>query len=57
MAFVDTASGMVRLGDDVRGHVYFWRGGQWVRSAGKVKLPAGWYAGGVDLTDRNNTTP
>tara|TARA_B100000029_G_scaffold511032_1_gene603978 strand:+ start:329 stop:475 length:147 start_codon:yes stop_codon:yes gene_type:complete len=48
---------MVRLGPDVRGHVYFYKGGQWIRSANKVTLPEGWFAGGIDLTDNNNTTP
>ena len=48
VVFVSTDGGdLVRLGRDVRGHVYFWKGGSWVRSENKVLLPAGWYAGGL----------
>ncbi|MCX7747532.1 MAG: hypothetical protein N2645_11700 [Clostridia bacterium] len=36
---------IVRLGEDVKGHVYFWNGTNWVKSSNKVKLPEGWYAG------------
>ena len=39
---------MVRLGDDVTGHVYIYREKGWVRTEGKVKLPAGWYAGSLE---------
>lgn len=38
---------LVRLGPDVRGHVYFWNGSSWELSANKVLLPEGWYAGYV----------
>lgn len=38
---------MVRLSDDVEGHVYTLKNGEWVRSSNKVKLPAGWYAGSL----------
>lgn len=41
---VDAASDVVRLGRDVKGTVYVWRDGAWVKT-GKVKLPEGWYAG------------
>jgi len=48
VVFVDTNSDIVRLGRDVSGHVFYRDGsGRWVRSANKVKLPAGWYAGGM----------
>lgn len=40
---IDSQSDVVRL-DDVRGTVYVWQSGQWTKT-GKVKLPAGWYAG------------
>ena len=46
---------MVRL-HDVSGTIYFWKDGQWILSPQRVKLPAGWYAGAIDLTDDNNTT-
>jgi len=45
--FVDTTQDVVRLADDVKGHVYYKKAGRWVRSANKVHLPAGWYAGGL----------
>lgn len=38
---------LVRLGRDVRGHIFFRRDGKWIRSENKVLLPAGWYAGGI----------
>jgi hypothetical protein len=47
VVFVDTDGQLVRLGRDVRGHVYYWKDGGWVRSQNKVTLPAGWYAGGL----------
>tara|TARA_R110002020_G_scaffold88704_1_gene217490 strand:- start:412 stop:582 length:171 start_codon:yes stop_codon:yes gene_type:complete len=45
--FVDTHSDILRLADDVTGHVYYKKDGRWIRSNNKVKLPAGWYAGGL----------
>jgi hypothetical protein len=41
---INAAEDVVRLGRGVRGEVYVWRDGQWVR-AGRVTLPEGWYAG------------
>ena len=38
---------IVRLGNDVQGHVYFWDGTNWVKSSNKVRLPEGWYAGAL----------
>jgi len=38
---------LVRLGPDVRGHVYFWNGSEWELSKNEVRLPEGWYAGYV----------
>lgn len=40
---LDSQSDVVRL-DKVSGTVFFYRAGEWVKS-GKVKLPAGWWAG------------
>ena len=60
MVFVDTSpdSGMVRLADDVRGHVFYYsKEGEWIRSRNKVTLPEGWFAGGINLNDNNTTTP
>jgi hypothetical protein len=44
---VDSQSDVIRLGSDVRGHIYIWSkaDGTWILSQGKVKLPEGWYAG------------
>ena len=47
VVFVDTQANMVRLGKDVAGHVYVLKDGEWVLSKNKVKLPEGWYAGGI----------
>ena len=47
VVFVDTQANMVRLGKDVTGHVYVLKNGEWVLSKNKVKLPEGWYAGGL----------
>ena len=41
---LDSSSDVVRLGNNVRGNVYVWQNGAWVKS-GKVTLPEGWYAG------------
>ena len=47
VVFVDTQADLVRLGPDVRGHLYFHKDGEWVLSKDKVALPEGWYAGGI----------
>jgi len=47
VVFVDTQSDLIRLGPDVTGRVYVNKSGEWVLSKKKVKLPEGWYAGGV----------
>ena len=54
VVFVDTSGGMVRLAHDVKGHVYFFKDGEWIRSAGPVTLPEGWFAGGIDLNENEN---
>ncbi|MAS81138.1 MAG: hypothetical protein CMF45_00455 [Legionellales bacterium] len=48
VVFVPESDGMVRLGGDVKGHVYYYMDGEWVRSKEEVDLPEGWYAGSVD---------
>lgn len=48
VVFVPESSGMVRLAEDVRGHVYVLRNGEWERTAEPVTLPAGWYAGSLE---------
>ena len=53
MVFVDTQADMVRLADDVRGHVYYFKEGEWVRSKNKVTLPEGWVAGGIPKEEQD----
>jgi hypothetical protein len=55
VVFVEaTDQHMIRLGPDVRGHVYFWNGSSWEMSSSKVRLPEGWYAGFVSSTEEDN---
>lgn len=51
VVFVDTQSNLVRLGPNVEGKVYVLENGQWILSKNKVKLPEGWYAGGLPTED------
>jgi hypothetical protein len=52
---VPATTGVVRLGPDVRGHVYTKVGGEWVLSRNRVHLPEGWYA--TDLNDESDPLP
>ena len=47
VVFVDTDANLVRLGPDVSGRVYVLNDGEWILSKNKVRLPEGWYAGGI----------
>ena len=47
VVFVDTQADLVRIGPDVTGRCYILKNGEWVLSKNKVKLPEGWYAGGI----------
>ena len=47
LVFVDTQSDLVRIGPNVSGKIYVLKNGEWVLSKNKVKLPEGWYAGGI----------
>lgn len=47
VVFVDTQSDLVRIGPDVQGRVYVLKNGEWILSKNKMKLPEGWYAGGI----------
>lgn len=47
VVFVDTEADLVRLGPNVSGRVYVLKNGEWVLSKNDVKLPEGWYAGGI----------
>lgn len=51
VVFVDTQTNLVRIGPDVSGRVYVLKNGEWILSKNKVKLPEGWYAGGVPPED------
>ena len=51
VVFVDTQSNLVRIGPNVEGKVYVQKNGEWVLSKNKVKLPEGWYAGGLPTDD------
>ena len=51
---VPESTGLVRLGHDVKGHVYHWNGSEWELSSNAVSLPEGWYAG--SLPSHNNST-
>lgn len=49
VVFVDAKTDVVRLGEDVKGHVFYQNEkGEWIKSGNRVKLPAGWYAGRLD---------
>ena len=52
VVFVPESDGLVKLADDVEGHVYYWNGTAWERSGNKVKLPAGWLAGSLPEPER-----
>jgi hypothetical protein len=45
--FVDTQADLVRIGPNVIGKIYILKNGEWVLSKNKVKLPEGWFAGGI----------
>ena len=47
VVFVDTQEALVSIGPNVEGKVYVMKNGEWVLSKNKVKLPEGWYAGGL----------
>tara|TARA_Y100001963_G_C6718460_1_gene417923 strand:+ start:361 stop:576 length:216 start_codon:yes stop_codon:yes gene_type:complete len=47
VVFVDTQADLVRIGPDAEARVYVLKNGEWVLSKNKVKLPEGWYAGGI----------
>ena len=52
VVFVDTDADLVRIGPGFpAGKVYFFKNGEWVLSKNKVKLPEGWYAGGIPKGD------
>tara|TARA_R100001510_G_C7656046_1_gene215644 strand:- start:30 stop:311 length:282 start_codon:yes stop_codon:yes gene_type:complete len=48
VVFVNESDGLVRIGPDVKGHVYHWNGSSWELSDNALLLPEGWYAGSID---------
>ena len=52
VVFVNTQADLVRIGPDFpAGKVYILKNGEWVLSKNRVKLPEGWYAGGIPKND------
>lgn len=51
VVFVDTQANLVRIGPNVSGKIYVQKNGEWILSKNKVKLPEGWYAGGLPPED------
>ena len=47
VVFVDTAADLIRIGPNVSGRCYVLKNGEWILSKNKLKLPEGWYAGGI----------
>ena len=47
VVFVDTHAQLVRIGPDVKGHIYVLKNGEWILSKNKMHLPEGWYAGAL----------
>jgi len=54
VVFVHPSDGLLRLGPDVRGHVYYWNGSSWELSGNSVDLPEGWFAGDVQIPTEDN---
>ena len=51
VVFVDTQADLIRLGPNGVGKCYVLKNGEWVLSKNKLKLPEGWYAGGLPRED------
>ena len=51
VVFVDTQADLVRIGPNVTGRCYILKNGEWVLSKNRVKLPEGWFAGGIPKED------
>jgi hypothetical protein len=47
VVFVDTQADLIRIGPDVTGKCYVLKNGEWILSKNKLKIPEGWYAGGI----------
>ena len=51
VVFVDTQADLIRFGPNVTGKCYVLKNGEWILSKNKLKLPEGWYAGGIPRED------
>jgi len=51
VVFVDTQADLIRIGPNVTGKCYILKDGEWILSKNKLKLPEGWYAGGIPRDD------
>ena len=54
IVFVDTSADIVRIGPGgAVGKVYVRKGGEWILGKNRVRLPEGWYAGGLPKETEN----
>jgi hypothetical protein len=53
VVFIRPDDTLVRLGPDVKGHIYFYKGAEegWELSKNKVSLPEGWLTGPMNLPE------
>jgi len=51
MIVLNNETDVVRLGDNVKGDVYYWNKVTGWTLTKKAKLPAGWYAGAMNATN------
>ena len=53
VVFIHPNDTLVRLGPDVKGHVYYYRGPEegWELSTNRVQLPEGWLTGPMNLPE------
>ena len=53
VVFIHPNDTLVRIGPDVKGRVYYYKGPKegWELSANKVQLPEGWLAGPMNLPE------
>ena len=51
VVMVPEVAGALRVGPDVRGHMYVLTDGEWVLSRNKVHVPEGWFVWHSDAAD------
>jgi len=57
VVFVPESKGLIRIGPNTKGKVYYWNGSSWELSASKVLIPEGWYAGSMDVEVEEDFQP